>query len=125
MRVFLDIRYFAGDADLVARPYHDGTVQLQAYTIGDCAEPIATLTTCIDGAARQLGPHNLLVKDWSENAGVAHWFVLADMARDTGLRIATGFTEAHILTVTDTGLLSLMEEARRQEAPKGWDLIEV
>jgi hypothetical protein len=55
--------------------------------------PIATATVNIPW--HELPEGHVLIKDWSENSGMLEALVTKGIVEETGVRVATGFCEAH------------------------------
>lgn len=62
-------------------------------------EPYATITTNIPNV--ELGPDEIIVKNWSENSWVGQLLTLMpDVFQDTGRRVKVGFVEAPVWKFT-------------------------
>lgn len=49
-----------------------------------------------------LAPHEVLIKDYSENQGMLAALMAAGIVRDTGRRVACGFVELAVVEIVDT-----------------------
>jgi len=78
--------------------YPNGRLALRLIDYDD-GSPIAVLTTNIPSA--KLEPGEFLVKTWSENETIAEACLASGFFVDTGKRVKTGFTEAHIWRFSD------------------------
>lgn len=54
-------------------------------------EPVATATVNVEGVSERLPASEVLIKDYSENAGMLDALVGAGLVEDTGRRVPTGY----------------------------------
>ncbi len=71
--------------------YSNGRVAMQLV---DEEGPVATATVNVPEA--DLGPDEVCIKDYGENAGVLDLLVLMDVVVPTGRRILTGFVDVPV-----------------------------
>jgi hypothetical protein len=64
-------------------------------------ERYATLSVNIPDVSLRLKPGQFFAKTWSENAMIARAALASGIFVDTGLRIPTGFVEAHLWEIKD------------------------
>jgi len=95
----IETRY--GKAEIVLKHYHTSGDLAITLDDPDTGERIAVLTINMPEEMRKdanikLDKDEILVKTWSENAGIAQDCLLSGYFRDTGKRVPMGFVEAHI-----------------------------
>lgn len=73
-------------------------------------EPYAALSVNIPEASPRLKPGQFFAKTWSENAMIAIAALASGIFVDTGLRIPTGFVEAHLWEIKDFPWAPLAQE---------------
>lgn len=77
--------------------YGNDRLALQLY-IAETGEPMATATVNIPDCPLEDG--EILIKNWSENAGILEALASAGYIEDTGKTYPTGWTEANICKYT-------------------------
>lgn len=83
-------------AQIDYREYENGRL---AISLVDDEGLVATATVNIPEV--RLGSREVLIKDWSENAGMLAALIKAGIVRDTGRRISSEFVVAPVVEVID------------------------
>lgn len=89
MRITVNAKFVNEDVLLSFANYGDGSVAIQAVSLG--REPMFTATVCIDEPAKK---GHVFLKDWSENEGIPDALVKAGIVELTGRTVPTGYCEA-------------------------------
>jgi hypothetical protein len=87
----MKIKFKEWNCLILARRYDNGRVALQLVDATE-GDPIATATINLPEFAVPEG--HVLIKDWSENAGMLDALVSAGLVEDTGTKIPTGYVDA-------------------------------
>ena len=85
------VRFRDTDCTVQKRQYGNGRV---ALILVDEEGPVATATVNLPGV--KLEPNQVLVKDWSENAGLLAALVAAGVVQPTGETVRSGFVEVPV-----------------------------
>ncbi len=88
MKIRVDAKYCKEDVLLSFGEYGDGSVAIQAVSLG--REPMFTATACIDEPAKE---GHVFLKGWSENEGIPEALVKASVVELTGRTVPTGYCE--------------------------------
>lgn len=101
------------DCDLYAGRYYTGGVALQLVE-RSTGEPWATATVNLPDEADRLGPGEVFIKDYSENAGMMDTLVLAGVVTRAGRYVRSGYVDIEIAQLTPAVTKATAEPAALQ-----------
>lgn len=104
--IFIQTKYIFENCHVVQGQYRDGSLALRL--VSDYGEPVCIPTVWVEGYVPPTELH-VLIKDWSENEGIAGALVDAGVIKLTGKTIKTGFVEALEAIVNDKYILTQSE----------------
>lgn len=93
---------FAGfECDVIKASYHDNNTALLLVDSSDedYGSPVLTASVNITGVSECLPEDQVVIKTYSENAGVLKALIEAGVVRDTGEAVATGYATCPVAEI--------------------------